>query len=75
LDQLARLAKTRYIPSTYAGAVFEALGDYDQAFACARKSYEERSHYLIYLNVEPSLDGFRADRRFPDLARRIGLIQ
>jgi TolB-like protein/Tfp pilus assembly protein PilF len=75
MDQLTRLSKTRYVPSTYAGAIFAALGDNDQAFASASAAYQERSHYLIYLNVEPSLDSFRADPRFSDLACRIGLVR
>jgi len=75
VEQLTQLSKSRYVPSTYAGGIYAALGDNDQAFAWANKANDERSHYLIYLNVEPSLDGFRADQRFPDLARRTGLIR
>jgi len=75
MDQLAQLSKTRYVPSPYAVGIFAALGDNDQAFASANKAYEERSHVLIYLQVEPSVDSLRADKRFPDLARRIGLLR
>jgi len=73
LRQLTELSRSRYVPAIYISAIFAALGDLDQTFAWATKAYEERSHYLIYLNVEPSLDGIREDPRFHDLVVRMGL--
>ena len=73
LHELAELSKSRYVPSIYPSSVYNALGDADQAFAWTNKAVDERSHYLIYLDVDPSLGSFRADPRYPELARRIGL--
>ena len=37
------------------------------------KSYEEHSHWLIYLHIDPSMDELRDDLRFQDLLKRVGL--
>jgi hypothetical protein len=37
------------------------------------KSYEEHSHWLIYLHIDPAMDRARDNPRFQDLLRRIGL--
>ena len=47
------------------------LGDLDQAFAWLDKAYDERSHWLLYLNVEPKFDLLRPDPRFAALRRRL----
>ena len=73
LRKLTRLSKSRYVPSIHSASIYAALGDNEHAYTCAAQACEERSHYLIYLNVDPSLGTFRDDPRFPGLARRIGL--
>jgi hypothetical protein len=47
--------------------------DLDQAFAWFNQAYDERSNYLIYLGVEPTLDVLRSDIRYAELMRRVGL--
>ena len=75
LYDLNGLAKKRYVPAMYFAAVYTGLGDKNQAFLWLNKAYQERTDYLIYLNVEPMADPLRSDARFQDLVRRIGLPQ
>jgi hypothetical protein len=37
------------------------------------KCYTEHSHWLIYIDKDPSLDGLRDDPRFQDIVRRIAI--
>ncbi len=49
------------------------LGEKDQAMEWLNKAYEERSGLLVYLKAESMFDSLRADPRFQDLVRRVGL--
>jgi TolB-like protein/DNA-binding winged helix-turn-helix (wHTH) protein len=49
------------------------LGEFDAAFKSLERAYSNHEGPLIYLNVDPDWDGVRSDRRFRDLAHRIGL--
>ena len=73
LQSLSELSKQRYIPAYYFAIVHAGLGQKDQAFAWLEKSYQERSNYLLFLNVIGSMVPLRSDPRFQDLVRRIGL--
>ena len=50
-----------------------AQGDLDQAFAWLDRAVVERSEWLVYLRVDPSVDPLRDDPRFAVLLRRVGL--
>jgi hypothetical protein len=50
-----------------------ALGETDAAFSWLDRAYEQRRGWLAYLNVEPMLDGLRADPRFRRLQERMRL--
>jgi eukaryotic-like serine/threonine-protein kinase len=73
LDELTRLAKQRYVAPYFFAGIYLGLGDHDRAIECLEKSYEERSHWLIYLHIDPSMDALRDNSRFQNLLRRIGL--
>jgi eukaryotic-like serine/threonine-protein kinase len=53
--------------------MYTALGEVDLAFEWLERAYEERRGWLVYLNVEPMLDGLRADPRFRRLVERMRL--
>ena len=53
--------------------VYAALGDNDQAMTWLEKGYEERFNPSVLLR--PGFDPLRADPRFQDLERRVGLAR
>ena len=55
-------------------AIHAALGDLDSAFAALEAGYERRDGFLISIHVDPLLEPLRADPRFADLVRRIGMV-
>ena len=58
----------------YKVATFHAvLGEKDKAFAELNKSYQEHETILGLLKVDPRFDSLRADPRFAEVLRRIGL--
>ena len=73
LDDLTKLTKQRYIASYFFAGIHAGLGEDERAIEYLEKSYEEHSHWLIYLHIDPSMDGLRSNPRFQDLLRRVGL--
>jgi TolB-like protein/Tfp pilus assembly protein PilF len=73
LTALEEMARHKFVPALYMAFAYAGSDDRNQAFACFERSYQERSNYLIYLGLEPSLDFLRSDPRFADLLRRVGL--
>jgi len=49
------------------------VGDLDRAFSWLEKSYAGRSARLTHLKVDARYDNLRADARFADMLRRVGL--
>jgi serine/threonine protein kinase/tetratricopeptide (TPR) repeat protein len=72
-DELTELAKHRYVAPYFFAGILVGLGENDRAIEYLEKSYEEHSHWLIYLHIDPSMDGLRDNLRFQNLLRRIGL--
>ena len=73
LEDLTKLAQQKYIAPCFFAGIHIGLGENDRAIECLEKSFEEHSHWLIYLHIDPSMDALRSDPRFQDLLRRIGL--
>lgn len=73
IDELKRRRQTSYVPAGALINPYLALGDYDQAFAWLERAYQEQSNILKFLKVHPFFDPIRADPRFADLLRRVGL--
>jgi TolB-like protein/tetratricopeptide (TPR) repeat protein len=73
LDDLKKLAKQRYVSPYFFAGIHVGLGEDDRAIEYLEKAYEERSHWLIYLHIDPSMDSLRYNARFKDLLRRVAL--
>jgi tetratricopeptide (TPR) repeat protein len=73
LDDLTNLAKQKYIAPYFLAGIHVGLGADDRAIEYLEKSYEEHSHWLIYLHMDPGMDALRSNLRFQDLLRRVGL--
>jgi TolB-like protein len=52
---------------------YARVGDLDRAFAWLEKTYAGRSARLTHLKVNARYDNLRADPRFADMLRRVGL--
>ncbi|MGH9364573.1 MAG: protein kinase domain-containing protein [Thermoanaerobaculia bacterium] len=72
IGELEALSAKKYVSPYYVALIHAALGDPDSAFRCLEKAYEERSHGLTFLKVDPQVDPLRSDPRYQDLLRRVG---
>jgi TolB-like protein/tetratricopeptide (TPR) repeat protein len=65
--------KTRYFCPYEIATAHVSLGDADTAYRWFRKGVEERADCMAWLGVEPWIESFRSDPRYPTLLRDIGL--
>jgi serine/threonine protein kinase/tetratricopeptide (TPR) repeat protein len=68
-------AKRVYVDPAWIASDYALLGERDQAFTWLEKAYAEKSVFIFYLKVAPKFDSLRADPRYADLLRRMGLPQ
>ena len=73
LDDLVKLAQQKYVSAYFFAGIHAGLGETGRAIEYLEKGYEERSHWLIYLHLDPGMDTLCSNMRFQDLLRRIGL--
>ncbi|MGH9644328.1 MAG: TPR end-of-group domain-containing protein, partial [Terriglobales bacterium] len=71
LSQMNVAAKTQYLSPYYFAIVYIGLGDNDTAMDWLEKAFEDRSNGLVFLQVEPELDGLRSNPRFEALQKRL----
>jgi serine/threonine protein kinase/tetratricopeptide (TPR) repeat protein len=71
IARLKQLAATRFVPAYDLALVHAALGERDAAFEWLQRAYDERYGPLVFLRVDPDLDGVRADPRFNTLVYQI----
>jgi TolB-like protein/Tfp pilus assembly protein PilF len=73
LTELEKRKKAGYVPAGAFVNAYLGLGETDQAFVWLEQAYKEQSNILQFLKVHPYFDPIRADPRFVDLVRRVGL--
>jgi TolB-like protein/DNA-binding winged helix-turn-helix (wHTH) protein/Flp pilus assembly protein TadD len=71
LGDLKQHSRASYSNAAEIAVVYAALGDRDQAMTWLETGYQERFNPSVLLR--PGFDSLRADRRFEDLERRVGL--
>jgi TolB-like protein/DNA-binding winged helix-turn-helix (wHTH) protein/Flp pilus assembly protein TadD len=71
LKELKKRSNPTYSHASEIAVVYAALGDRDQAMNWLEKGYDERFNPGVLLR--PGFDALRADARFENLVRRIGL--
>jgi hypothetical protein len=59
LERLITLSGTRYISQYGVALIHLALGDADSAVEWLERGYAERDHQMVFLKVDPRLDGLR----------------
>jgi eukaryotic-like serine/threonine-protein kinase len=63
----------RYASAYAIAAIYAGLGDRERVFQYLDAAHREHSHWLVWLKRDPRWDAFRADPRFENLVRKIGL--
>jgi tetratricopeptide (TPR) repeat protein len=72
LNELAAVAKDRYVPPSHMALVHAGLGDRKAVFEWLDKAFEARDVHLIFLPVDPKWDPYRTDPLFQELLARCG---
>ena len=72
LDELKGMSPKRFVPPEYLAMIYAGMGDKGQALDWLEKGYALRSMQAFFL-PDPRYDIVRAEPRFRDLMKRIGL--
>jgi tetratricopeptide (TPR) repeat protein len=73
LEELVELSGYGYVSPSDIAIILVGLGQEEQALEWLEKAYDDKSVWLVWLNVDPRLDGLRATSSlFRDLLHRIG---
>jgi TolB-like protein/tetratricopeptide (TPR) repeat protein len=73
LADIEHQARDRYVSPYSLALVHASLGHADEAFRQLDRAVEERSSWMAFAAVNPRLDSLRADPRFAEVRRRVGL--
>jgi len=73
LNRLEEESRRQYIRAEILAMGYAAVGNADGAFACLERAFQGRSAGLIYLHLDPGYEPLRADPRFGELVKRIGV--
>ncbi|HMV51420.1 MAG TPA: hypothetical protein PKD31_27010, partial [Blastocatellia bacterium] len=75
LEHLKQQAAQRYIPPSSIAALHVRLGETEQALAQLERGFSDKDGGMVELKVEPLFERLRAEPKFADLLRRVGLTR
>lgn len=70
-EEMERLSGRRFVTAYGVALVHAGLGEQEQAFRWLDKAFAERSHWLVWLRLDPRWKTLRGDRRFAALVERM----
>ena len=73
LRDMTELARQKYVSPYFFVGIHVGLGENELAIEYLEKCYQEHSHWLIYIDKDPSLDSLRDNPQFQKLVREIGI--
>ncbi len=73
LSRLLEQSKKQYVSPFYVAIVYAGLRENEKALDWLEKAYQDRSNAIIFLKVDPELDGLRTNPRFQTLLHRLAL--
>lgn len=73
LQELHRLAESRYVSPFELASVHFALGQGDEGFEWLGKAFQDRCFELISLRVDPRWQSLKGNPRFSELSGQLGL--
>jgi hypothetical protein len=71
LTELQEVAKRRFVTAYGVAVVHAGMGDSEASLTWLDRAFAERSHWLVWLRLDPRFDHLRANPRFSELLDRI----
>ena len=71
LAELKRLANRKFVTSYGIALVYVGLDQNDAALASLNRAFDERSHWLVWLRLDPRWNKLRTDSQFVELVSRM----
>jgi TolB-like protein/DNA-binding winged helix-turn-helix (wHTH) protein/Tfp pilus assembly protein PilF len=71
LGSLVSQSRRNYVSPFYFAVVYAGLGENDKAIDSLEQAYSDRSNGLVFLKVDPVLDGLRSTPRFQALQQKL----
>jgi tetratricopeptide (TPR) repeat protein len=71
LREMELLSKQRFVTAYGVALLYAGLERKDEAFAWLDKAFDERSHWLVWLRLDPRWNNLRSEPRFAALVERM----
>ena len=75
LARFADLAQTRYVTSYGVALVHAGLNHPEEALNALERAFDERSHWLVWLSLDPRFSTLHQEGRFQGLLGRVGVAK